>query len=352
MGNTARAADATAEAISEFRDAVAAYIRERTSGEIVIEALQRLSGGAIQENWVVGVRIAGSDWEGSHRWVLRTDAPSSVALSLTRAQEFSVLRVAHEAGVKVPKVLWLCQDPSVIGRDFYLMECIEGVAAGHRITSDPALVPDTGVLLEELGAALARLHSVMPPRADLDFLPAPSANPALESIASYRTYLDTLNDSFPVLHWGLRWCELNAPTHGDISLIHRDYRTGNYMVHGGRLTGILDWEFAGWGDPREDIGWFTAKCWRFARREREAGGIGEIRDFLRGYASVSGRTLTREELTYWQVMAHLRWAIIALQQAQRHFSGQQKSLELALTGCMVPELEYEILALTGGGRDE
>ncbi|MNN88217.1 hypothetical protein D3C81_2058740 [compost metagenome] len=49
-------------------------------------------------------------------------------------------------------------------------------------------------------------------------------------------------------------------------------------------------------------------------------------------------------------MAHLRWAVIALQQAERHASGQQRSLELALTGRMVSELEQELLLLTQGGR--
>ena len=63
----------------------------------------------------------------------------------------------------------------------------------------------------------------------------------------------------------------------DITLIHRDYRTGNYLVDEGRLAGVLDWEFAGWGDPREDIGWFTARCWRFGGVEREAGGIAPSR---------------------------------------------------------------------------
>jgi hypothetical protein len=46
------------------------------------------------------------------------------------------------------------------------------------------------------------------------------------------------------------------------------------------------------------------------------------------------------------VMAHVRWAMIALQQAQRHLSGSEPSLELALTGRIVAELEYEIMALT------
>ncbi len=56
--------------------------------------------------------------------------------------------------------------------------------------------------------------------------------------------------------------------------------------------------------------------------------------------------MTAEALVYWQVMAHVRWAMIALQQAQRHLSGSEPSLELALTGRIVAELEYEIVALT------
>ena len=56
--------------------------------------------------------------------------------------------------------------------------------------------------------------------------------------------------------------------------------------------------------------------------------------------------MTTEALVYWQVMAHARWAMIALQQAQRHRSGIEPSLELALTGRIVAELEHEILVLT------
>ncbi len=51
-------------------------------------------------------------------------------------------------------------------------------------------------------------------------------------------------------------------------------------------------------------------------------------------------------LGYWEVMAHVRWAVIALQQAERHASGAQESLELALTAHVVPELELEILDRT------
>ena len=335
--------------ITHYRDTLTSYLRlVTTAKEVDITVLQRLSGGAIQENWLLVAQISDGPHQGQQRWVLRTDALSSVPVSLSRAQEFAVLRVAHAAGVKAPKVFWYCEDRAVLGRDFFLMECVPGTAAGHRITHDDSLTPDRPTLVAELGANMARLHTVTSPHPDLSFLPPPATDPALASVMTYRGYLDALEIAAPVLEWGLRWCELHRPAVQPACLLHRDYRTGNYMIHDGHLSGLLDWEFTGWGDPREDIGWFTARCWRFAGLQREAGGIGEINDFLRGYATVSNAVVTRRDLTFWQVMAHLRWAIIALQQADRHLSGQQTSLELALTGRMLPELEIEILALTKG----
>jgi aminoglycoside phosphotransferase (APT) family kinase protein len=329
------------------------YLRERVqAGHVAINHMAKLSGGAIQENWALNVTVIGGPYAGGQDWVLRTDAPSGVAVSLTRAQEFAVLNVAYDARVTVPRPLWLCTDSTVLGRDFFIMQRIQGTAAGHRLTRGTELVPDPAALAESLGSNLALLHTVTPARAELDFFPAPLANHALGTIAIYRNYLDSIADAYPGLEWGLRWCELYAPTDGLTTLIHRDYRTGNYMVHDGRLTGVLDWEFAAWGDPREDIGWFMAKCWRFLGPDREAGGISSAKDFLRGYQQVSNRSFTAAELKYWQVMGHLRWAIIALQQGQRHLSGEQPSLELALTGRMVAELEYEIIKMTSGEQHE
>ena len=311
------------------------------------ESANLLSGGAIQENWALAVSVDGGPHAGARAWVLRTDSPSAVPVSLDRLQECAVLRVASDAGMRVPRPLWSCRDRTVIGRDFFVMERLSGVAAGHRVTRDSKLVPDGASLAEELGTTLALLHSVVPPRPELDFLRVPVRNPALETIAAYRAYLDELDVAYPVLEFGLRWCELRAPGTWTVKLIHRDFRTGNYLVNDGHLTGVLDWEFAGWGDPREDLGWFSARCWRFAGVRREAGGIADIEPFLRGYVKAGGVPVAADELRYWQVMAHLRWAVIALQQAERHLSGSQASLELALTGRLVADLEHEIMHLTG-----
>jgi aminoglycoside phosphotransferase (APT) family kinase protein len=325
--------------------ALARWLREATQArDVAIVRYEKLPGGAIQDNWSLDADIDGGPWGGSHRWVLRKDAASSVAASRSRAEEFAILRVAHAAGVTAPKPLFLCRDRTVLNAEFFVMERLPGLAQGHRLTREPALVPDGDALAFALGANLARIHAIRPPRSDLDMLAMP-ANPAAETIAEYRAYLDGLDDAYPALEWGLRWCERHAPSPVGVTLIHRDYRTGNYLVDHGRLTGVLDWEFAGWGEPSEDLGWFTARCWRFNGAEREAGGIASLEPFLQGYESVAGHRISRAALDYWQVMAHLRWAVIALQQAQRHIAGGERSLELALTGRIVHELEYEVLQL-------
>ena len=341
-------------------DALTAWLRAVTDADDVrVVRFERLRGGAIQDNYLLDVDVRGGGWHGRHSWVLRTNARSRVDASETRASEYEVLRIAHAAGVRAPKPLLLCTDPAVIASEFFIMERLPGVAAGHRVTREAALAPDPSALAYELGANLARIHTIRPP-------PQPCAangkggiepsrsgargasqgNPALEAIATYRAWLDRLDDAYPILEWGLRRCERLAPATYEVAFVHRDYRTGNYLVDDGRLAGVLDWEFAGWGDPREDLGWFTARCWRFAGRDLEAGGIAPLEPFVAGYASVAGHGISRTDLDYWQTMAHLRWAIIALQQAQRHRA--ERSLELALTGRIVDELEYEVLRLTKG----
>ena len=308
-----------------------------------VDHLERMSGGAVQQNWALDVRNAGGGFPGEQRWVLRMDAPAAVDESLTRGQEFRVLQVMHEAGVLAPRPLWLCEDTSVAGAAFFIMERLPGVAAGHRVARDAQLVPDRARLARELAVNLARIHSVQPQPA-LDFLDTALAR---ENISHYRAYLDTLSDPYPVLEWGLRWCERNAPAAEETTFIHRDYRTGNYLVEGGSLSGVLDWEFAAFGNPLEDVGWLFAKCWRFGQDRFPVGGVAEAADFLQQYEKAAGRAVDAFALRYWQVMAHLRWAVIALQQRERHRSGVERSLELALTGHLLSDLEQEILVLTG-----
>jgi aminoglycoside phosphotransferase (APT) family kinase protein len=323
--------------------ALAQFLAQAAGAEAVeISRIALLPGGAIQENWAIDAEFAGGALPGQQLLVLRTDAATGVPSSLGRVEEFAVLQAAVAAGVAAPEPLFACADRAVLGKPFFVMRRLAGSALGRPITLDPALESFRPALAKRLGDELARLQTVRPPRDDLDFLK--TIGP-VEHIAGFRTYLDSHPNPRPVLEWALRWAETHLPEPLPTVLCHRDFRTGNYMLNGTRLTGILDWEFAGWGDPDEDIGWLCCKGWRFGRLDREAGGIAERRFFYRGYEVRSGRRIDPERIRFWEVVANIRWAIIALQQSDRYLVGGARSLSTAITGRRATECELELLML-------
>jgi aminoglycoside phosphotransferase (APT) family kinase protein len=279
---------------------------------------------------------------GRREFVVRSDAPSRIAASLSRPQEFHVLQAACEAGVTAPRPYWLCDDGSVLDQPFYVMARAHGSAAGHAMTR--GLAPGQArALTRRLGQELGKLHKVRPPEARLAFLPVPEGSPARARVQTYRAALAAIAGAHPVLEWALNWLDAHAPGGDTVALCHGDFRTGNYMAQDGELTAILDWEFAAWSDPGEDLGWLCSPSWRFGKPDKEVGGIGDKADLFAGYEQASGAAVDPDRVRYWEAMALLRWAVIALQQAQRHISGEQPSLELALTGRMLPEIEFDLL---------
>jgi aminoglycoside phosphotransferase (APT) family kinase protein len=316
----------------------------KASGADAVEIgrIALLPGGAIQENWAIDAEFDGGILSGTQRLVLRTDAATGVPSSLGRVEEFAVLRAVFAAGVTVPEPLFACADAAVLGKPFFAMRRVGGSALGRPITLDPALEAARPALAERLGRELARLQTIRPARTDLEFLK--TVGP-VEHIAGFRAYLDRHPSPRPVLEWALRWAETHLPEASPPVLCHRDFRTGNYMVDGSKLTAILDWEFAGWGDPDEDIGWLCCKGWRFGRIDREAGGISSREPFYRGYESESGRRLDPERVRFWEVMANLRWAVIAMQQSDRFLLGGARNLSTAITGRRATECELELLML-------
>lgn len=328
-----------------IRRALAEFVRRQAGADTAsVLEFQRLTGGAIQNNFALTLDLQGGPTPGRMELVVRSDAPSRIAASLDRAQEFQVLKVARQAGVTVPRPLWLCEDASLTGSVFCVMQRVAGSASPRGLLRGALDDAQARALTRQLGAQLARLHTVRPPHPDLGFLPVPQDNPARHRVDAYRRALARIPEPHPVLEWSLNWLRDHAPAPGGLALCHGDFRTGNYMVCDGRLTAILDWEFAAWSDPCEDLGWLCAKSWRFGVNDKPVGGLGHKADLFEGYSRVSGRDVDPGAVLYWEVMAMTRWALIALQQAQRHLSGEQSSLELALTGRMLPEMEFDLLA--------
>ena len=307
-----------------------------------------LAGGAIQDNWALDVVTD----EGERTCVLRRDAPAVIAASRGRAEEFALVEAAWEAGVTVPRPLGFCDDPAVLGAPFALVAYVGGTAYGPKVVRDAALGGDRGALGERLGRELGRIHAIRLDARLAAVLGEPPADPCRAALARLRGWLDAMGLVRPALEWALRHAERHAPPPVTPVLTHQDFRTGNFMVDGEGLTAILDWEFAALDDPMADLGWFCAECWRFSRPDLEAGGITTRERFYAGYAAEGPVAIEPERIVWWELVAHLRWAVIALQQGLRHDDGRQRSLDLALTGRIADTLELIALRMTapGGSR--
>ena len=326
------------------RAALADWLASRIgAAQVTISNAQRLAGGAVQENWRLDVEVAGGVRAGRHAWVLRTDANARIAVSLDRESEAKVLRAAHAAGVLVAEPIAIAGSDGPLGKPFVIQAWIEGTAQARRIVRDPDLPRFGDSLARELAGQLAAIHAVQPPHPELAGLPIPLQAPAKAEVARLRAALGGASEPRPALEYVLAWLDAHAPPARPLVLVHGDFRTGNYMIGEGRLTGVLDWEFAHWGDANEDIGWLAARCWRFGNDALVAGGIAPLAVFLDAYAAAAGRVVPMDAVRYWQIMAAAKWATIAVLQGDRFRVGGEARLELALTGLMPAEMEHDAL---------
>jgi len=168
-----------------------AWIAQRLgTDDLLVEAVQPLGGGSIQENW--RIRCIMDQGRKTRDFVLRKDAPATIVSSRPRSEEFAILSAADRAGVCVPEPIGFCADPDVIGAPFALMSLVEGIGLGPRIAKDMTLGGDRTRLAERLGRELAKIHAIRPPQPELAFLGEPDPRPAFAEVRSLRATLDGL----------------------------------------------------------------------------------------------------------------------------------------------------------------
>ncbi|MCB1169468.1 MAG: phosphotransferase family protein [Leptospiraceae bacterium] len=335
--------------VEELKQTLEPWLKERFQSEVQIFDVIPLSGGACQENSLLELEVKTGQRKGSHRLVLRSDRGSSLFSSLNRKQEFEVARAAFQAGTRTPEPFFYEMDEAVLGKPFSLLEWVPGKATGRYVVKDRALKDIRKQLPEQLASNLAHIHSVKSGHPELDFLRVPATSPASEGCQEMRQEIQQLLESHPAMELALNWLEKNAKPTDELVLVHGDFRTGNFMVSPEGLHGILDWEFAHFGDRHEDISWLCMRDWRFGKLNLEAGGISSRKEFYDAYEKASGAKVDPEQVRYWEVMGNLRWAVGAAGQAERHLSGKTRGIELAAIGRRVGEMEYEMLRLIEEG---
>lgn len=304
-----------------------------------------LHGGACQENFKVELSVDGRPLT----LALRSDAKTSLPNSIPRLAEFAVIEAAVAHGVKTPAAKWLTRDLLRPGANAYFLEWIEGEAIGRRVVRNPELDAARATLPAELAAALAKVHSVTPSSTTLP-LPLPRRTPAHDALESLRAMVDELPAPVPAVEFALHWLASRVPADDEVVLLHGDFRTGNFMVTPKGLSGVLDWEFAHWGSPYEDLAWISVRDWRFNRLELPIGGFSKRAPFYEAYARESGRAVHEASVLWWEIVGNLRWALGSVHQGERYLSGEERDLELIAIARRSIEMEFEALRLIRAGR--
>jgi aminoglycoside phosphotransferase (APT) family kinase protein len=309
--------------IAEMREALQAALG---SGVELSEPVL-LAGGASKEAWAV-------DADGEPLLVRRAAGSVIHRHTLSLADEFAVLEAAHAAGVKAPRPLQYIAD--LEGREAFVMERLEGETIGRRIVRKDELASARAALPVQMAEELAKIHAI--PVERVPFLPASRLEGMIEE-------LDEVGEPHPAIELGLWWLREHRPPAREGVVVHGDYRIGNLVVGEHGLAGVLDWEFAHVDDPVRDLAFSLVRAWRFGVPEKRLGGVGPVEPYLERYNELTGFEVRPEELDYWELAGNVGWAIGCLTQTQRHLSGQDRSVELAILGRLGAEVEYEIVNL-------
>jgi aminoglycoside phosphotransferase (APT) family kinase protein len=220
-------------------------------------------------------------------WVLRRPPRPPLPPSAHDVlREARLLSAVQDADVRTPRVLATCDDESVIGAPFYLMEMIEGDVLTTELP--PALEGQGERIGAELVDALVEVHAVDWRACGLEGYGKPTGYLERQLRRFSGLWEHNRTRELPVLERVSAWLAEHLPESGEATIVHGDYRLGNTMFAGPRLVAIFDWELATIGDPLADVGYLVA-AW---------SQEDDPEDPLRGLSAVTRRPgfPTREQL--------------------------------------------------------
>ena len=266
------------------------YLRAQGLGAGKGLRLKPLTGGQSNPTYV----LDGAD----QRCVLRTRPPGALLPSAHAIdREYRVMQALQDGAVPVPRMFAYCTDTSVMGREFYLMEMVEG-----RVFMDqslPGLTPaQRGALYDEMNRVIAALHGVDYQAVGLGSFGKPGAYFARQ-IARWSRQMRQL--TLPVttsMHALMDWLPQHIPEGDETTLVHGDFRLDNLIFHPTepRVLAVLDWELSTLGHPLADFAYqcmawrIPASLWRgVSGLDLEALGIPSEADYVRCYSERTGR---------------------------------------------------------------
>jgi aminoglycoside phosphotransferase (APT) family kinase protein len=237
----------------------------------------------------------------ARRYVMRSK-PGPVAKLLPSAhaveREFRVMRALAAQGIPVPQVYVLCEDESVIGRAFFVMEHVDGRILWEQ--SLPAATRDErAAIYDEMNRVIAALHSIDVAAAGLSDY-GKAGNYFARQIGRWsKQYQASETESIEAMNRLIEWLPQHVPADEDAAVVHGDYRLDNLIFHPQepRIIAIIDWELSTIGHPLADFS-YHCMSWRIppggfrgiAGLDHAALGIPTEAQYIARYCERTGRT--------------------------------------------------------------
>jgi aminoglycoside phosphotransferase (APT) family kinase protein len=218
----------------------------------------------------------------------------------------------------VPRVIRTCEDPTVLGVPFYLMERLDGIV--FRTADDVAHLAEaqSRACADELIDVLAELHAIPPASVGLESFGRPEGFVERQVRRWARQWEAAKFADIPEIDEVARRLAAAVPPAPAAAIVHGDYSFNNTVYFRDpptRLQGVLDWELSTLGDPLTDLGMLAlywgdvaAPIWSAKLPQHASPGFGTTGDLLERYARSSGRDLSR--IDFYVALATFKMAII------------------------------------------
>lgn len=254
--------------------------------------------------------------DGGSSWVVRRPPLGHVLPTAhDMAREFRLMSALRGSPVPVPQTFALCEDESVTGAPFYVMEFVDGVTYRNRSDLERVGAERAGAVCEAMVEVLVRLHSVDPARVGLSGLGRPRGFLDRQVRRWKRQFDASASRRIQGVSELHRRLSANVPKNPDSSIIHGDFRLDNLLMRTDDLVGaVVDWEMSTLGDPLTDLALLVAYQ-RLASLgsaavpdHSNAPGYPREEHIIERYAALSGRGV--EDLGFYIGLASFKLAAI------------------------------------------
>lgn len=286
---------------------------------------------------------------GDRHYVLRRK-PAGELLKSAHAvdREYRVINALQDTDVAVPRVYHLCEDESVIGSMFFVMEFLEG-----RILWDPALPDatdnaDRAAIFDAMNATMASMHNVDIDAVGLSDYGRPGNYFQRQVDRWSKQYRASETTHIPAMESLISYLNTNMPTDdGAVSLVHGDYRLDNLMFHPTqpKVIALLDWELSTLGHPLADLAnqcmaWMLPPVGAIQGLmgvDRSSLGIPTDEEYLARYCERTGRARI-DNWNFYIVFSMFRLAAILQGVVKRSEMGNASSADAITKGKLVGPL--------------